>query len=58
MYESHLDQKASWKITAVCLAKEITPVVHFISTQSRCTGELPNDWTQANVAPILNKDSK
>ena len=33
------------------LAKEITPVVHFILTQSLCTGELPTEWTQANVAP-------
>ena len=40
------------------LAKEITPVVHFILTQSLRTGELPTEWTQANVAPILNKGSK
>ena len=40
------------------LAKEITPVVHFIFTQSRCTGELPTEWTQANVAPIFKKGSK
>ena len=33
------------------LAKEITPVVHFIFTQSLCSTE----WTQANVAPILKK---
>ena len=41
-----------------CLAKEITPVVHFIFTQSLCTGELPTKLTQANVAPILKKGSK
>ena len=35
------------------LAKELTPVVHFIFTQSLCTGELPTEWTQANVAPIF-----
>ena len=35
------------------LAKEITPVLHFIFTQSRCTGGLPTEWTQANVAPIF-----
>ena len=33
--------------------KELTPVVHFIFTQSLCTGELPTEWTQANVAPIF-----
>ena len=40
------------------LAKEITPVVHFIFTQTLCTGELPTEWTQANVAPIIKKCSK
>ena len=35
------------------LAKELTPVVHFIFTQTLCTGELPTEWTQANVAPIF-----
>ena len=41
-----------------CLAKEITPVAHFIFTQSLCTGELPTEWTPANVAHILKKGSK
>ena len=42
-----------------CLAKEITPVVHYdFFTQSLCTGELPTEWTQANVAHILTKCSK
>ena len=40
------------------LVKEITPVVHFIFTQSLCTGELPTEWIQANVAPIFKKGSK
>ena len=39
------------------LAMEITPIVHFF-TQSLCTGELPTEWTQANVAPIFKKGSK
>ena len=37
------------------LAKEITTVVHYIFTQSLCTGKLP---TEANVAPILKKGSR
>ena len=37
------------------LAKEITPVVHFIFAQSLCTSELPTEWTQANVAPIFKE---
>ena len=40
------------------VAKEITPVVHYIFTQLLCTGKLPPEWTQANVAHILNKYSK
>ena len=41
-----------------CLAKEITPIVFYIFTQSLWTGELPTQWTQANVAPIFKKGSK
>ena len=40
------------------LAKELTPVVYFIFTQSLCTGKLPTEWTQANVAPIFRKGRK
>ena len=44
--------------TLQSLAKEITHLVHFIFTQTLCTGELPTEWTQANVAPIFKKGSK
>ena len=35
------------------LAPELAPIVHGIFTQSLDTGELPRDWSLANVAPIL-----
>ena len=59
MYQSHLDQtiKLPGRLLQ-CLAKEITHIVHYIFTQSLCTGELPTEWTQDNVASILKKDSK
>ena len=42
-----------------CLAKEITPIVHYIFTQSLCTDELPTEWAvKANVAHIIKKGSK
>ena len=37
-----------------CLGKENNPVVHYIFTKSLCTGELPTEWTQANIAPIID----
>ena len=40
------------------LAKEITAIVHVIFTQSLCTGDLPTEWTQANVASIFKRGSK
>ena len=40
------------------LANEITPVVHFIFSQSLCTSKLHTEWTQANVAPIFKKGRK
>ena len=35
------------------LATELAPIVHAIFTQSLDTGELPRDWSLANVAPIF-----
>ena len=57
MYQCQLDQ-TSFLEDYCSLAKEITPVVHFIFSQSLCTGELTTDLTQANVVPIFKKGSK
>ena len=40
------------------LAKELAPVLRFIFEQSLLTGDLPIDWTRANVAPVFKKGSK
>ena len=40
------------------LARELAPVLHFILEQSLNTGDLPAEWTLANVAPIFKKGSK
>ena len=40
------------------LARELAPVLHFIFEQSLNTGDLPAEWTLANVAPIFEKGSK
>ena len=40
------------------LARELAPVLHFIFEQSLNTGDLPAEWTLANVAPIFRKGSK
>ena len=37
------------------LAKELAPVLRFIFEQSLLTGDLPIDWTRANVAPVFKK---
>ena len=37
------------------LAHELAPVLHFIFEQSLLTGDLPVDWTRANVAPVFKK---
>ena len=40
------------------LAPELAPIVHAIFTQSLDTGELPRDWSLANVAPIFKKGKR
>ena len=40
------------------LANELAPVLRFIFEQSLLTGDLPVDWTRANVAPIFKKGGK
>ena len=40
------------------LLVQIAPVLHFIFEQSLNTGDLPAEWTLANVAPIFKKGSK
>ena len=40
------------------LAKELASVLRFIFEQSLLTGDLPTDWTRANVAQVFKKGSK
>ena len=40
------------------LARELAPVLHYIFDQSLNSGDLPVDWTLANVARIFKKGSK
>ena len=40
------------------LAPELAPIVHAIFTQSLDTGELPRDWSLANVGPIFKKGNR
>ena len=40
------------------LARDLAPVLHFIFEQSLSTGDLPAEWTLANVRPIFKKGSK
>ena len=40
------------------LTKELASVFRFIFEQSLLTGDLPTDWTRANVAPDFKKGSK
>ena len=40
------------------LAPELAPIVHAIFTQSLDTGELPRDWSLANVAPNFKKGNR
>ena len=40
------------------LAPELAPILYAIFTQSLDTGELPRDWSLANVAPIFKKGNR
>ena len=40
------------------LARKLALALHFIFEQSLNTGDLPAEWTLANVAPIFKKGSK
>ena len=40
------------------LAHELAPVLAHIFTQSLETGELPEDWLKANIAPIYKKGNR
>ena len=40
------------------LLNMLAPIVHAIFTQSLDTGELPRDWSLANVAPIFKKGNR
>ena len=40
------------------LTRELAPVLHYFFDQSLNSGNLPADWTLANVAPIFKKGSK
>ena len=39
-------------------AKPLAPILTFILNQSLETGELPQDWTKANISPIYKKDNR
>ena len=40
------------------LRLEIDPIIQLIFERSLATGELPSDWTKANVSPIFKKGDK
>ena len=40
------------------LAPELAPIVYAIFTQSLDTGEIPRDWSLANIAPIFKKGNR
>ena len=55
----HLPQTSHHHRTMLnMLAPELAPIVHAIFTQSLDTGELPRDWSLANVAPIFKKGNR
>ena len=40
------------------LSLEIAPIIQLVFERSLATGELPSDWTKANVSPIFKKGDK
>ena len=40
------------------LRSEIAPIIQLIFERSLATGEVPSDWTKANVSPIFKKGDK
>ena len=42
----------------VQLSHQISPLLEIIYNKSLQTGQVPNDWKEANVAPIFKKGDK
>ena len=40
------------------LSHEISPILEIIFNISLQTGQVPNDWKEANIAPIFKKGDK
>ena len=40
------------------LSHQISPILEIIFNKSLQTGQVPNDWKEANVAPIFKKGDK
>ena len=47
-----------WPIVLKEHRSEIAPIIQLIFERSLATGEVPADWTKANVSPIFKKGDK